>query len=461
MIAAARIALRYFMVHPVQRWLLPVGALFCGAGLLLYVTGRPGIRMFAIGLVAVHLPAALVAGATFRDLSACATNGLAPHFRIRMLGSLLLAAAGIALTWHLLTPLWLRAADPAGLARAATLILPFGAATLLVLGTVIGSASATAFLAVFATTSGLSYWLLADGVAQIRGAGIEPILLAAVAAVGAWGGFGAWYLSTPRIAPPGWRAVPGPFGASQADSAPPTVSSAEASYLTGMAAANAPGGDPDARTTLMYAPLVLAAGWLFARLLPDPISASPGRLSYLVAIMGGILVLQMGAQAGHEARRARLLWLTHATREDVFRLCERRALRQAVWVSTFYAVFLGAWLLQVFGPAGVVWTAALMPATASAGSYLGLMAIRGWRPLDVALGCALLLTVYGVTPFVLAHLEDAPRAPAAALAILLAIALTCRTIAARRWRRIDWLGLRPLRWLGGYASPSRSGHRSA
>jgi hypothetical protein len=376
-----------------------------------------------------------------------------------MLGSLLLAAGGIALTWHLLSPLWLRVADPAALSRATTLVLPFTAASLFVLGAVIGSGSGTAFLALLATTSGLYYWLRADGVAQIKGAGIDPILLAGVAAVSAWGAFAAWYLATPRIAPPGWRATSGPFGASQPDSAPPTVSSAEASYLTG--AANAPAGYPDARTTLLYAPLVLAAGWLFARLLPDPISASPGRLSYLVAIMGGILVLQMAAQARHEACRARLLWLTHATREDVFRLCERRALRQAVWVSAFYPVFLGAWLLQVFGPAGVVWATALMAATAAAGGYLGLMAIRGWRLFDVTLGCGLLFTVYGVTPFVLAHLEDAPRAPAAALAILLAIALMCRAIAARRWRRIDWLGLRPLRWLSGYAWSSRAEHRAA
>src|SRR5690606_33070331 len=126
------------------------------------------------------------------------------------------------------------------------------------------------------TTSVLYYWLRADGLAWIRGAGIDPILLAAVAAVSAWGAFAAWYLSTPRIAPPGLRAASGPFGASPTDSAPPTVSSAEASYLTG--AANAPAGYPDARTTLMYAPLVLAAGWLFARLLPDSISASPGRV---------------------------------------------------------------------------------------------------------------------------------------------------------------------------------------
>jgi hypothetical protein len=92
-----------------------------------------------------------------------------------------------------------------------------------------------------------------------------------------------------------------------------------------------------------------------------------------------------------------------------------------------------------------------MVAAASAGGYLGLMAVRGWAPLDVALRCALLVSVYGFAPFAISVLERAPHAPAIVLAILLAIALTGRTVAGRRWRRIDWLWLRPVRWLGGYS----------
>lgn len=457
MIAAARIGLRYFMLHPLQRWLLPLGALCCGNGLLAYLAGRPGRPMFAIGLVAVHLPAALVAGVVLRQLSACRAQGLSPHFRVRMLASLLFAAAAIALTWHFSAPLWLNPAALAAAPRAATLLLPFWAATLFILGAVIGSSSGGAFIGVFATASALLAWLAAGGATQLEEAGIDPLLLAAVTTVIGWCALGTWYLSAERIGRVAWReAVSLSRRVTPAEELPATLPSARASYLTGLPVAMATPWQLDARTSLIYASLALAAGWLLPQLLPDRYS-TPDRLSFLLVIAGGNLVLRSGTQAAYEARRARWLWLTHASRHEVLRICEQRSLRSAAWMSAAYLLFFGPWLVRVFGPAGVAWMAALMLAAASAGGYLGLMAIRGWRVPDVALAIALVLVVYGGIPFGMFHLEDAPWWSVAALTTLLAIALTCRTMTIRRWRHIDWLGLRPLRWLGGYAASQSEG----
>jgi hypothetical protein len=451
-IAAARIGLRYFMLHPLQRWLLPLGALSCGIGLLMYATDSPGRPMFGIGLVAMHLPAALVAGVAFRQLSACRANGLSPHFRVRMLASLLFAAAGIALMWHLSAPLWLNPADLAAVRRGVTLLVPFGAATLLILGAVIGSSSGGAFLGVFVAASALLTWLTAGGVTPLREAGIDPLLLAAVTSVTGWGSLATWYLSTRRIGRGAWRDAPTLSRLSDpADGAAATVPSAEASCLTGLPGAVATPWELDARTSLIYALLAPAAGWLLLHVLPDRFS-TPDRLLLLLIITFGMLVLRSGTQAAYETRRARLLWLTRPSRQEILRVCERRSLRSAAWTSAAYLLFFGPWIVQVFGLAGVALMAALMLVAASAGGYLGLMAIRGWRLLDVAVTAALVLIVYGGIPFGMFQLDDAPFVPGAVLTALLAIALTCRTITERRWRRIDWLGLRPLRWLGMYAS---------
>jgi hypothetical protein len=303
---------------------------------------------------------------------------------------------------------------------------------------------------VFTTGSALVAWLTAGGVTQIRSAGIDPLLVVAVTSLTGWGWLGSWYLSTRRIGRSTWRETVSRSGfAAQAEGAPATVASAEASYLTGLPAANTTSWYQDARSSVPYAMLALVAGWLLPHLLPDRFS---DRLPFLLSITGGMLVLQMGRQAAHETRRARLLWLTHASRQEIFHICEGRSLRAGALLSAAYLALFGPWILQVFGWAAVAWTAVLLPAAASAGGYMGLMAVRGWTPLDVALGCTLLISAYGFIPFVIGVLHRAPHAPLQVLAVLLALAFTCRTVARRRWRRIDWLGLRPLRWFSGYAS---------
>lgn len=453
MIAAARIGLRYFMLHPVQRWLVPIGALCCGLGVVNYMVDRPGGAMFAVGLVFVHVPATLVAGVALRHLSACRAHALAPHFRVRMLASMLVAVAAIALMWHLSAPIWLSRATLSSAPQGAILLVSFWAATLFLLAGVIASWSQAANLGVFAAAGALLVWLVAGAVSQMRDAGIDPLLLAGVTSLIGWASLGTWYLSARRIGRGAWRRLRGPSELFGSSDRAPTVSSAEASYLTGLPAATATLWFQDARWTAVYLPLALAAGWLIPQLLPDRYSDRDSHsVPLLIAITSGTLVLQLGIQAAHEARRARLLWLTRASRQDIFQSCERRALRAAAVVSAFLLAFFGPWLLQVSGWSTVAWAAVLLPAAASAGGYLGLMAVKGWRLLDITLGCALAISVYGLIPFVLGAIDRPGRAPSIVLAIVLALAFTCRTVARRRWRRIDWLGLRPLRWLVGYAS---------
>lgn len=203
---------------------------------------------------------------------------------------------------------------------------------------------------------------------------------------------------------------------------------------------------PTSRWThpLLWVPLaafVLAGGlWLVRRWI------SP----FAVLQFTGMFIVWIGVQSALEARRSRLLWLTHGSHTDIFRLCERRALRYA-------ALFTGALAIVVAFVAGVpstrfaerassvglpdaLWAIAAGGVTLCAAAYFALMRVRAWSVTDVALGC---LVVAGAIPPVVIVEGAATTSPllAGLLAAEILVAMTCRVVARRRWERIDWTRL--------------------
>ena len=79
-----------------------------------------------------------------------------------------------------------------------------------------------------------------------------------------------------------------------------------------------------------------------------------------------------------------------------------------------------------------------------ASTYLGLSLTRGLRWFEASLGVTLMLTLMAVSQMLGA--QPAQLTAVIAIEILLAVAaVVLRTLARRRWARIDWTQCRPTR----------------
>jgi peptidoglycan/LPS O-acetylase OafA/YrhL len=162
------------------------------------------------------------------------------------------------------------------------------------------------------------------------------------------------------------------------------------------------------------------------------------------------------AQIVLEARRSRLLWLTHGSRADIFRLCERRALGYSALLTGALAIVVAfvagvpstrfAERVSSVGLPDALWAIAAGGVTLCAAAYFALMRVRAWSVSDVVLGC--LIVAAAITPTVIVE-GAATSGPllAGLLAAAILTATTCRVVAKRRWERIDWTRLRSsTRW---------------
>jgi hypothetical protein len=76
--------------------------------------------------------------------------------------------------------------------------------------------------------------------------------------------------------------------------------------------------------------------------------------------------------------------------------------------------------------------------------YLGLMYVRGLRALDISIATLLVLSAFVALAAIAAE-PIKPYTIVGVLAFQIVGALVARTIAHRRWQRIDWSRLRPAR----------------
>jgi hypothetical protein len=146
------------------------------------------------------------------------------------------------------------------------------------------------------------------------------------------------------------------------------------------------------------------------------------------------------------------LWLTHGSRADLFRLCERRALRHAAFGTGAIAVVVASVStmagerLVAIGLPGALSAIVAGSGALCAAAYFGLMRVGAWSLPDVVLGG--LIAAAAATPSVIVE-GGAAGGPllAGLLAAEIGLAVTCRAVAMRRWERIDWTRLRSsARW---------------
>jgi hypothetical protein len=235
-----RIAIGYFVVHRFQRVLLWMGAVLALVGALVRAASGPGEGLLITGLLLIQLPGLPLAGILFRELSASRACQLVPHARLRLLGSLVLATAGAVLLWPLALSAWGTQALPFG----ETLMVAFAGATVLVLGAFVASPSR----ARTGAAGLLGGWTVAAGRPAVAAAGMEPVVLMALASIAsllAWLVFASWYVTARQVAGV-WSRLGWPFESlsTAPGTAPPSRVLAVASVFSGVWLEREPWRDP-------------------------------------------------------------------------------------------------------------------------------------------------------------------------------------------------------------------------
>lgn len=432
-----RLALGYFVVFRLQRVLVPLGAALAGIDILILLVSGQGGSLIGVGFALAVAPVVFFTAATFREISIRQTTSLAPHARVTLLASLLIVVGLVMGGWH-----GLRLAGIVGghieVNLATSVVLPFTAVSAVLLGIIVASTSPMAVVVVSAFYGGLFYWFRQGAAVTLIDSGIDPVVFGGVTALLGWLAFGYAYLATRRpggvldaIEPtPRWR-----DSSTLKDVLEITPVSSVAASLSGMPVLNP---SQRVKAAAIGFSLVAGAAWLFSRFVPLMVTTGP-MVSMLLAV---------GAAAAQDSRRARRLWLVCGdSREDIFRMCERRSLRRLGNLSVAAAIVVLVWMPESLGPAGLSWMAVLTVTGFFTTTYMGLMFVEGWRAPDVVLAIALAAGTIAV-PVVVGRAAQEPWLPAGLAAALIAAGLICRWVAVRRWRRIDWTRLRPLRWLG-------------
>lgn len=437
MTGVLRLALGYFVQTRLLRVLCVIGALLATIDVALTATGilpGPG-PLLLLGLMVVGMPPLPFVGILFRDLSAARGSNLVPRFRLRMLASVVTFIGLLVLASSLVVSAFPPGpgGPPPGAIR---MVFPAALASAVVLSVFIGRASPRAAAGVWLLW--LATWaaIRSDTAAQLVAA---PAVTLGVATAVAWTLFASWYLTTPQVAARTRTAPPGRRPEGWAARITPRV--AVTTYLTGRLWVL--DASRDVRQAVVGLPLAFVFLWLVGGLLP-------GSVPWKVmgpAMMGSLLFL--GVQAANLARRARRLWLTGRTRADLFRTCERRALIFGACVLILFGVIMAIWLPQIsrdpLSVSGVAALAVVMVSFASFSTYLGLMFVEGWRPLDIALVSVLLASHLGFAGSF--RLDESGTVIVAVVGVQLTGALVCRAVARRRWEHIDWTRLRPIHWL--------------
>ena len=184
-------------------------------------------------------------------------------------------------------------------------------------------------------------------------------------------------------------------------------------------------------STAMIIPIVLATRIGFY---------SPAVWVYYLTIFSTVA----GAIAGRAAERSRPVWLrARWSRQELFAEVERSFWRHNGWVLAVLLVLMiavGAYsrlpltLLAIGLP--------LLTLGTTLSTYLGLMTTRGLHWLEASLGVGVMLALMAAA--VLAARSDKDLDAVIAIEILLTgLAFVLRSIAKRRWQRLDWMQCRP------------------
>ena len=431
--AVLRVWWTFFTALPLQRLLGWIGAVWCGLFVLGgLVTGGEGFWILGvIGLfVLVIFPSVFASAAVFRALSAPRANQLLPHLRARMLVGITLFMMAVLAPFALLflnertgngpTPL-----EVIGYVLVVStaifmwMFVLFGDWRWVWLGIVIP--------AVFGLIGSSS------GAAREAVAGI-PAWAWPGAALLVWVLFGAWYVRARRIRPVMY--VP------QATSGAWARADLDGTVTRELALRTLVTGQPP-RQERRALGFVVGANIALAAIVLVVVTSFAGFASFTSFVWPFGTMLLLWGKATSIVHRSRLLWLrTPGSRGTVRREIERALLRNArggvLVIAGIAAVYAASPLVdaepqQLLAGFGLTTCAALFS------TYLAFASIPG-RMLHLA--------SFGLMMGLQLALLRPPSPSWTAIGIVIAAelggAILFRALAILRWRRVDWVRLRPL-----------------
>jgi len=447
-----RIALTYFYMLPLQRWLNIAGLLLLSCGALMAFLGLPvnGARavftLCTFGVTLILLVPSFGGGLAMRLASRPSIVHLRPHGRFKVLLGSTLAMTLVALIAVIpaATTQWFIATSghgPGSRYPQALETLAFFWPVAAVGWILIFAASRTLLLA-------LAFPLIPMGALQLpvllqRFPAFRPHNLVAIGA-SAWLIFGFWYLlgkgAKPAAAPNGAFANPGSgpvqyqwlVGARNEESGENTPARAMACYLLGTSSIR----------VFVFTGLWLTAIFLGMALLIPSSKPQGGLLLFMLPFLGVNSAI-MGFSA---ARRARLLWLRNGLhRNELFRLTERIALRgpMTTWGIVGGAITVFMLVTQPGSAQTVLTFVAAQCLFAVCLFYTGMALVRNWDASDVALSLGILLLM--IIQMIYAHPLGGipPLQPLITLLVAAVLLLPVRWYAKWRWAGLDWRLIRP------------------
>jgi len=441
--AVLRVWWTLFTALPLQRVLCALAAVWCGLLVLgQLLTGGEGLWILGVvGLfVLVLFPSVFASAAVFRALSAPRANQLLPHFRARMLVSIALFMAAVLAPFALLFLNKRTGSGPTPLE---------------IIGYVLAVSTAI-FMWMFMLFRDWRWvWLFIVVPFVVAWAalssGTTREMLAAMpawawpgAAVLAWIVFAAWYVRARRIGPVMF-APQAPAGAWARADLEGTLTRELA--LRALVTGQPPGQKGRAivvSTAWVLGNAAIVVLFLFI-FIPAPLTQFFSFTSFFWPF--GTMLLLWG-HATAIVHRSRLLWLrVPGPRDDVRREIERALLRKLlsgllllVGIAALYAGVAAPYAspLLATAPQQLLAGFALAACAALFSTYLAFASIPG-RPLHlIAFGLMMALQFALLGPF------KSPMNIDIVIGAELVGALAFRALAVRRWRRVDWLRLRPL-----------------
>lgn len=432
--AITRLVHGYFAGTSLTR-ALTLGGLALSVLALLVVTYLPQtehmLAFALVGQLALFLGSSLMPLMAGRLAQGHALK-LIPHGRLKLLASIYLTMALVALPAGLLAPLAFIAGMSASLSDFHK--IPHAAEYLthvsLVTYTMLVLLSGWLYLVMWFITSqrnfaGLAKAMFIIALLVVLPSRSEPSIewnLVQLAVV--WTVFGAGFLAWPRIRSTLWRR--------SAHSAHPAASrdtwGKEVRLMLGTQS-------PWQLVASMALPLVL-------------VTQTDMRMPEVWLLLFTVFSTVMGAFAGQAATRSRALWLRRdSSRVELFAEVEREFWRHNGIVLAFLvALFVGvASYLHLPGELLVAGMPLLVLAAALS-TYLGLMATRGLRWTEVLAASAVMLALMIVALLAGAKRVDLPMVVAME-SVLAVLTFVLRAIARRRWEHIDWIECRPTRAL--------------
>lgn len=452
--AVLRVALAYFAMFPLQRWLNGVALALIALAAVTFVAGdsmnaATGIFMLCIlGTVLLLISPAFAGGLAFRHVSADSRLHLHPHGRLRvLLGTtlaLVLVGAVAALPAFALE-MFRAARDVTWTGRLPNMLVSFqvGLAFMAMIWICMFALSRTPaamFLFGLVPVLGIK---VGESVRDFF-PGITAGHALAVAA-SAWAVFAFWYLSVRHIDKP--AALPS-FSA-------PTAG--EQSGLPFFLKIDEAGAGADSRSTAVlqylfgsssYRMFALNGIWIAAILLLMSIfgggrrAAGPGQYLYMLPFVA-FFAISIGYTT---ARRARLLWLRAGMdRAGLFALAARRGLQGAL---TTWGVVAGAVGLYAIAdnpaqaPAILLFLASQVAVTACL-FYGGLAFVRDWSVREWLLGILLVIVfLLQVSVFGPNQIGNVLLPWTTMLVVAGVLAIALRWYALRQWRTVDWRVIR-------------------